>query len=110
MSIRSCFLMILYCLLITRAFCFSPQKIIEDWQLCQLKNNMNHQCSHIANQALQLKVMIESLEYQPQGFGLDIMKLQCQLVSPNLLPAQRHKLQEELEMRLAIVGWLESPK
>jgi hypothetical protein len=87
-----------------------PEKIIKDWQQCQTKSQLDQECLKVGHKALELKTLIESLEYSPQGFGLDIMQLQNQLETQNLSLESKIKYQNELNFRLAIVGWLESPK
>lgn len=89
---------------------FQPQKLIEQWQQCQEKQALDQGCIKIGHKVLELKTMIESLEYNPQAFGLDIMKIQNQMAEKNISATEQKKLADELNLRLSIVGWLESPK
>lgn len=94
----------------TSGFCTAPLAIIEDWQRCQTKSELDQGCIKIGHKALQLKNMVELLESNPQGFGIDIMHLQQQIEDPNISLADKKKIQQELDLRISIVGWLESPK
>lgn len=87
-----------------------PQQIIEAWQACQLKSEMDPVCIKIGHQALKLRDLIELLQASPQGFGLEIMQLQSDLMHVDLATVKKNGLREDLALRLAIVGWLESPK
>lgn len=87
-----------------------PQKIIEEWQSCQLKITLDKRCTILGHQALEIRDMIESLQINPQLFGIKIMELQTKLNSTDLSQLERKNLQKELDYRLAVVGWLESPK
>jgi len=108
-GMRSCisFLILIYA---ASGFSTAPLKIIEDWQVCQTKTHLDEKCIHVGHKALELKNLVESLEYNPQAFGLDIMRLQNQLHDETLSVVDRQKLQQALQLRLSIVGWLESPK
>jgi len=106
-------LLVFICLLIFNVFqvhAIEPQKIIEEWQSCQLKTILDKKCATIGHQALELRDMIEALEINPQLFGVKIMELQNKLNSSDLNQLERKNLQQELDYRLAVVGWLESPK
>jgi hypothetical protein len=91
-------------------FAQQPQQIIEAWQTCQLRSEMDANCISVGHQAIKLRDLIELLQTSPQGFGLEIMQLQNRLLNSNLSVSKKIELEKELNLRLAIVGWLESPK
>jgi hypothetical protein len=107
------FVFLVYCffnLIFSNAYSIEPQEIIEAWQSCQLKSELDEKCVSIGHQAIELRDMIEALQINPQSFGVQIMRLQNQLASKLTKADERQILQKELDLRLAIVGWLESPK
>jgi hypothetical protein len=87
-----------------------PEKIIEDWEACQLKSNYDDSCVSLSKSAIHLKYLYESCSMNPQRFGLDIMNLQEKLADSEIKDSEKKEIKKELEMRLAVVAWLESPK
>jgi hypothetical protein len=87
-----------------------PEKVIEDWEACQLKSNYDDACVSLSQSAIHLKYLYESCTLNPQRFGLDIMNLQQQLVDNNIKDSEKKVIETEIEMRWAVVAWLESPK
>jgi hypothetical protein len=107
------FIFLVYCsfhIIFSNAYSIEPQKVIEAWQSCQLKSELDENCIAIGHQAIELRDMIEVLQINPQSFGVEIMHLQNKLASKLIKTDERQILQKELNLRLAIVGWLESPK
>jgi hypothetical protein len=87
-----------------------PEKVIEDWEACQLKSNYDDACVSLSQSAIHLKYLYESCTHNPQRFGLDIMNLQQQLVDSDTRDSEKKEIEKEIEMRWAVVAWLESPK
>ncbi len=87
-----------------------PNLVLQKWEDCQLKSNLNANCVEINRKAIAIKELLQSWEINPQHFGIDIMELQQRISTLSDDNQDKQKLQQELEMRLAIVGWLESPK
>lgn len=92
----------------------NPQKLIEQWQACQLESPMGDECQNTKRSVITLHDYVDLLQRNPQQMGMDIMNVQNQLTK---LHAQEHPdqtrirvLQDELSGMLATVGWLESPK
>ena len=81
-----------------------PQPLIEAWQACQLQMNQDEQCTQLRPMVLKLRSNVELLQHNPQQMGLDIMNLQLQMQTHS-----NTELQNDLEEKLAVVGWLESP-
>jgi hypothetical protein len=108
---------LLLCFLSFSGFCASidePQKLIEEWQSCQLESPMGLQCLETKRQVITLHDYVDLLQRNPQQMGLDIMSVQNQLTKLQAQekpdPSRVKVLQDELAGMLATVGWLESPK
>ena len=87
-----------------------PNVVLQKWEDCQLRSNLNANCVEINHKAIAIKELLQSWELNPQHFGIDIMELQQRVSTLSDSDHDKQNLQQELEMRLAIVGWLESPK
>lgn len=87
-----------------------PTVVLQKWEDCQLRSNLNANCVEINRKAIAIKELLQSWEINRQHFGIDIMELQQRVSSLSDSDQGKQNLQQELEMRLAIVGWLESPK
>lgn len=88
---------------------FNPQKIIDDWQACQMFSSLDDECLKLRDEAILIRDNVEDLQQNPQAYGVKIMSLQYEkssVKSHESLEVMNH----QLEMMLAIVGWLESPK
>lgn len=98
------------CLISISAFsAVNPEEIIKGWQQCQAQSTLNSQCTALGEKALQISQLADSMEMNPQHFGIDIMELQDKISGmPN--SAQKITLSNDLELRLAIIGWLRSPR
>jgi hypothetical protein len=81
-----------------------PQELVDAWQSCQLDTNNNQKCAELRPLLVKLHDNVELLQHNPQQMGLDIMNMQYQIQQDN-----QTNLQNDLEEKLAIVGWLESP-
>jgi len=108
---------ILFCFLSFAGFCASlnePQKLIEEWQACQLESPMGSKCLHTKRDVITLHNYVDLLQRNPQQMGLDIMNVQIQLTKlqaqENPDPMRVKVLKNDLAGMLATVGWLESPK
>jgi hypothetical protein len=87
----------------------NPENVIKDWQHCQAQVPLNANCMAIGETAMQISQLADSMELNPQHFGIDIMELQDKLSSmPNSL--QKTNLNHDLQLRLAVIGWLRSPR
>lgn len=86
-----------------------PQKIVDDWQACQMFSTLDEECLHIRDQAIIIRDNVEELQQNPQAFGFKIMSIQYQKSQENN-SQNASQLDQQLQTMLAIVGWLESPK
>ena len=88
---------------------FNPQKVIDDWQSCQMFSSLDDECLKLRDDAISIRDNVEDLQQSPQAYGLKIMSLQYE---KSLVQDKENveKIDRQLEVMLAIVGWLESPK
>lgn len=86
-----------------------PEQVLKDWQRCQSQEALDAQCMAIGDMAMRISELSDSMEINPQHFGIDIMDLQ-EKISKMPDSKQKFSLQQELDLRLAIVGWLRSPR
>lgn len=103
------FFLLLICFFMNTSFAINPEEIIQKWQQCQSQSSLNSQCIALGEKALEISQLADSMEMNPQHFGIDIMQLQDKVSSmPN--SEQKNNLSQELQLRLAIIGWLRSPR
>jgi hypothetical protein len=88
---------------------FNPQKVIDDWQSCQMFSSLDDECLKLRDDAISIRDNVEDLQQSPQAYGVKIMSLQYQK-SLTTDAEDVEKIDRQLEVMLAIVGWLESPK
>jgi hypothetical protein len=88
---------------------FNPQKVIDDWQSCQMFSSLDDECLKLRDDAISIRDNVDELQQNPQAYGVKIMSLQYQ---KSFTPDKEdvEQIDRQLEIMLAIVGWLESPK
>ena len=92
-----------------------PNKLIEKFQFCQLQPTPSEECLEIKRVVTMIHHNVQALEQNQQQVGLEIMALQNQIQAfKNQKKASDLNklaiLQEQLDVLLATVSWLESPK
>ena len=107
-----CLRLFLYCTLFMSSMVFAavkPDEVIQAWQDCQSQSSLSKECMVIGDQVTQISELADSMEMNPQHFGIDVMQLQDKI---STMPNSKEKLtlNKELELRLAIIGWLRSPR
>lgn len=87
-----------------------PEALVKAMQLCSNSNNNVKQCNDLRQVALEINAYMNELRNNPQLFGQEIIKLQSKLAtSASLATSERSALTKELEQRMAVVRWLETP-
>lgn len=99
------FLLLISCFV----WAIDPQKVIEDWQSCQMFSTLDEECLNLREQAIVIRDNVEDLQQNPQAYGFKIMSIQYNK-SLQKNPKEIYRMDQELQTMLAIVGWLESPK
>lgn len=91
-----------------------PDQLIEKFQSCQLQAATSDECLEVKRVVTMIHHNVLALEENQQQVGLEIMDLQNQIQSlKNQKTSDIKKiaiLQEQLDVMLATVSWLESPK
>lgn len=86
-----------------------PQKLLTEWQICDFEQSSSQKCLDLRPSMQALHDNVELMQANPQKMGLSIMFLQVRL-SQNPTDSERDALEQDLQQKLATVGWLESPK
>lgn len=97
-----------------------PKVLQQAMKDCPNKQPSGLSCQQIEKVAVQMNTLAYQLQYNPQGFGAAILKLQQTIASQqieltksnanNELHLDLNKNKKELAERLAVVKWLESPE
>ena len=97
-----------------------PQAMQKALDQCPEHSPRNISCEELEKLAGRLKQLATELRTDPQGFGQKILKLQQTIASEAQalsqkakqpqLKAEHQKNQKELQLRLSVVKWLESPE
>ena len=92
-----------------------PNVLIEKFQVCQLQPTPSEECLEIKRVVTMIHHNVQALEQNQQQVGLEIMALQNQIqaLKNQKKASDLNKiaiLQEQLDVMLATVSWLESPK
>lgn len=97
-----------------------PKVLQQAMKDCPKKQPAGLSCQQIEKIAVQMNTLAYQLQYNPQGFGATILKLQETIASQqtqltkNKANSEMHvdleKNKKELAERLAVVKWLESPE
>ena len=91
-----------------------PNQLIEKFQACQVQTSSSAECSEIKRVVTMIHHNVVAMQHNQQEFGLEIMELQNQIQALKTAKLPDVKkidiLQDQLDVMLATVSWLESPK
>lgn len=90
-----------------------PKALQEAMANCPEKSPKKVSCAELKLMAMRVNELVDELRISPQGFGQSILTLQQKMALQHADPHLKNeyeKNQQELQERLAIVGWLESPE
>ncbi|MDF1756907.1 MAG: hypothetical protein P1U74_01220 [Legionellaceae bacterium] len=97
----------------------NPQKIQKELTSCPKKHLNGVSCDELNGIASHINDLAISLQLDPQGYGITILKMQEKLAkmidlenkqqNDVELLAEINKNQQDINERLAIIKWLESP-
>lgn len=97
-----------------------PQALQKALDQCPERSPRNISCEELEKLVERLKQLATELRTNPQGFGQKILELQQTIASESQalnqkadqpqLRAEHQKNQKELQLRLSVVKWLESPE
>ncbi len=91
-----------------------PNQLIEKFQACQVQTTSTAECREIKRVVTMIHHNVVAMQHNQQAFGLEIMELQNQIQALKTEKSHDFKkidiLQEQLDVMLATVSWLESPK
>jgi hypothetical protein len=93
-----------------------PQILQKELKACPNAHPANITCTELKNIAKDINTLAYELQMNPQEFGSKILNLQLALETTPTQATSSSKshsineMRQELDMRLAIVKWLESPE
>lgn len=88
-----------------------PQAVFLALQTCTTEDPKSHvSCHQLETLAQTFRKWVAELQTNPQNFGQKIIKLQVNCARESLSEGEQQNCRQELDMRLAVVKWLESPE
>lgn len=88
----------------------NPNKLEEAITSCSVSRTNGLNCDELKKIALRVNELSYEIRVSPQGFGQKILMLEEAILSPMAQQSDISSAREELQERLAIVKWLESPE
>lgn len=86
-----------------------PQAVFEALQACDVSTHEKH-CQQLQALGRSFRQWANDVKLNAQAYGQTIIALQQECVKPSLTAAAKETCRQEVEMRLAVVRWLESPE
>lgn len=88
-----------------------PQAVFKALQACASgKQHLDPSCQDLESMAQVLRKWVSEVQSNPQSFGQEIIQTQIRCAAVTLSEAEKMRCHHDLEMRLAVVKWLESPE